>query len=231
MRATIEFLEKGFDKFNKEIFDNELPIPTMRISSARSFVGQFKVERTVGLMGVRKERRILSLSDRYDFDETALEDVLIHEMIHFMIHYRKIRDTSSHGKTFIRLMNEINRKYGRHITVSHRCSKEQLESDRAKVHSIVCLCTTTDGRKLACKVSQSKVFEIHRAFMNWDLIEKEEWFWVYGHYFNRFRKVLTPRLFAVDEEGIGIIESGTRLEFVEVSGGRTILRPAGPILR
>lgn len=232
MRATIEFLEKGFHRFNREIFRNELPLPQMRISSARSFVGQFKVERESSFVGLRKkETHYLTLSNVYDLEEKILEDVLIHEMIHFLIHFRKIRDTSSHGKNFRFLMNEINSKFGRNITVSHRCTKEQLESDQAKAHSIVCLCTMTDGRKLCCRVSQSKVFEIHRAFQEWDKVAEEEWFWVYGSYFNRYRRVLTPRLFSVDSEGIGIIESGTKLEFAEVSGGRMILRPAGPTLR
>lgn len=232
MRATIEFLEKGFHRFNREIFRNELPLPQMRISSARSFVGQFKVERESSFVGLRKKETLyLTLSNVYDLEEKILEDVLIHEMIHFLIHFRKIRDTSSHGKNFRFLMNEINSKFGRNITVSHRCTKEQLESDQAKAHSIVCLCTMTDGRKLCCRVSQSKVFEIHRAFQEWDKVAEEEWFWVYGSYFNRYRRVLTPRLFSVDSEGIGIIESGTKLEFAEVSGGRMILRPAGPTLR
>ena len=231
MRANIEFLEKGFDRFNHEIFNDELPVPTMRISSARSFVGQFKTERPVGFSIRRKVSYCLTLSNRYELEERILEDVLIHEMIHFLISIRKIHDTSSHGKNFRMLMNEINRRYGRNITVSHKCSKEQLESDREKTHSIVCLCTMTDGRKLACRVSQSKIFEIHRAFMDWDKVAREEWFWVYGSYFNRFRKVLTPRLFSVDNEGLSMIESGTRLEFAEVSGGRTILRPAGATLR
>lgn len=232
MRATIEFLENGFQRFNKEIFGNELPKPNMRITSARSFVGQFKTERVTVFAGLRrKETHYLTLSNIYDLEERILEDVLIHEMIHFLIHFRKIRDTSSHGKNFRFLMNEINRKFGRNITVSHRCTKEQLESDQAKAHSIVCLCTMTDGRKLCCRVSQSKIFEIHRAFQEWDKVEKEEWFWVYGSYFNRYRRVLTPRLFSVDNEGLEVIESGTRLEFVEESGGRMILRPARPTLR
>ncbi len=231
MRATLDFLENRFELYNRDIFRNGLPRPLMHISSARSFMGQFKVERQRRILGKTKETYHLTLSDRYDMEESTLEDVVIHEMIHFLIHYKKIKDTSSHGMHFRELMNEINKRFGRHITVSHRCTKKELESDDAKAHSIVCLCTMTDGRKLVCRVSQSKVFEIHRAFQEWDKVAKEEWYWVYGSYFNRYRRVLTPRLFSVDSEGLGVIGSGTRLEFVEVSGGSTILRPAGRIER
>ena len=231
MKASIEFLDNRFAKFNRDIFNNTLPLPLMHISSARTYMGQFKVERSGSLIGKRRETYHLTLSDRYDLEESILEDVVIHEMIHFLIHHKKIRDSSSHGPYFRSLMKEINKRFGRHITVSHRCTNEQLESDNAKAHSIVCLCTMSDGRKLVCRVSQSKVFDIHRAFQDWDKVEREEWFWVYGSYFNRYRKVLTPRLFAVDDKGLEAIESGTRLEFAEVSGGRMILRPVKPTLR
>ncbi len=231
MRATLDFLENRYYIYNRDIFHNELPRPQMHISSARSFMGQFKVERQHRILGKSQESYHLTLSDRYDLEESTLEDVVIHEMIHFLIHYKKIKDTSSHGMYFRNLMNEINKRFGRHITVSHRCTKKELESDDAKAHSIVCLCTMIDGRQLVCRVSQSKVFEIHHAFQEWDKVAKEEWYWVYGSYFNRYRRVLTPRLFSVDDEGLGVIGSGTRLEFVEVSGGSTILRPAGRIER
>lgn len=231
MRATIDFLENSFHRFNRDIFRNSLPTPIFHISQARSFMGQFKVERQASLLSKAKETYHLTLSSLYDLEEATLEDVVIHEMIHYLIHYKKIKDTSSHGHHFRELMADINRRFGRHISVSHRCSKQELESDAAKAHSIVCLCTMTDGRKLVCRVSQSKVFDIHRAFQEWDKVEQEEWYWVYGSYFNRYRRVLTPRLFSVDKEGLDNIASGTLLEFVEVSGGRTILRPAGRMER
>lgn len=230
MRATLHFLEVSFDRFNDSIFSGRLPRPLMHVSSARSFMGQFKVERHTARI-IKDEIYHLTLSDRYELEENVLEDIVIHEMIHFFIHYSGIKDSSSHGPQFRKMMNEINRRFGRHITVSHRCSKKELESDDAKGHSIVCLCTMSDGRRLVCRVSQSKVFEIHRAFQEWDKVVGEEWYWVYGSYFNRYRRVLTPRLFSVDKEGLEVIESGTRLEFAEVSGGRIILRPAGRSLR
>lgn len=230
MKATLEFLENRFERFNRDIFNGQLPRPSMHISPARSFMGQFKAERHTSLLR-KSETYHLTLSNRYDLEERTLEDVVIHEMIHFLIHYRRIKDLTSHGPQFRKLMNEVNLRFGRHITVSHRCSKKELESDSAKSHSIVCLCTMTDGRRLVCRVSQSKVFEIHRAFQEWDKVAEEKWYWVYGSYFNRYRRVLTPRLFSVDDEGLRVIESGTRLEFSEVSGGRMTLRPAGRITR
>lgn len=227
MKAEIGFLEERFGMFNHTIFADRLPVPEFHISGARTFVGQFRCERSGAGLFRRKETYHLSLSNRYDLPEDVLEDVVIHEMIHFLIHYSRQRDTSSHGKIFRKLMTDINRRHGRHITVSHRCTPEQLASDDAKAHSIVCLCTMADGRRLVARVSQSKVFEIHKAFSEWNLVAKQEWYWVYGSYFNRYRRVLSAKLFPVDAEGLAVIESGTRLEFAVESDGRTVLRAAG----
>lgn len=227
MKAKISFLEESFRIFNHTIFADRLPVPEFHISGARTFVGQFRCERSgYGLLR-RNEKFHLTLSNRYDLPEDVLEDIVIHEMIHFLIHYSRLKDTSSHGAVFRKLMSEINHTHGRHITVSHRCTSEQLASDDAKAHSIVCLCKMTDGRQLVARVSQSKVFEIHRAFSEWNLVESQEWYWVYGSYFNRYRRILCPKLFPVDGEGLKVIESGTRLEFAVESDGRTVLRAAG----
>lgn len=198
-------------------------MPQMHISSAKSFMGQFRAEKHG--FGGRNVTYHLTLSSRYDLSETELEDIVIHEMIHFYISHAGLHDSSSHGQIFRRMMNEINRRFNRHITVSHRCTQQQLDSDQTKAHSIVCLCTMTDGRRLFCKVSQSKVFEIHRAFSHWDKVSCQEWYWVYGSFFNRFRRVQTPKLYVIDEEGIAKIKEGTQLEFTTHADGRLTLQP------
>lgn len=228
MKATLSFLKEKFDQYNRLIFGGTLPTPKFHISHAGSYIGQFKAERHP--RDKHRETLHITLSDRYDIPEVQLEDIVIHEMIHFHIHHAKLRDTSGHGSIFRRLMNDINTRHSRHITISHRCSKEEYESDTSKSHSIICLCTMTDGRKLICKASQSRIFDLHKAFQQWDKVEKDEWFWVYGSYFNRYRRVLSPSLFEVDDEGLCLIESSTRLEFSVESDGRIVLRRAGPTL-
>lgn len=229
MKANLSFLKETFEKYNQLIFGGTLPTPEFHISNAGSFMGQFEVKRHNHHRSEKTHHLILS--GRYDISEKQLEDIVIHEMIHFHIHHTGLRDTSSHGRIFRNLMNNINTRHGRHITISHKCSKEEYESDTSKSHSIICLCTMTDGRKLICKASQSKIFELHKAFQEWEKLVNDEWFWVYGSYFNRYRRVLTPRLFEVDKEGLRLIESSTRLEFATESDGRMIVRRAGPIRR
>ncbi len=224
MKADLQFLSERFDRFNSLIFKNPLPRPMMHITEAKSFIGQFKMERHPrgGAGGCIYH---ISLSSRYDLPEEVLEDTVIHEMIHFLIHHNGIRDTSSHGKVFRQIMNDINSRFNRHVTVSHRCTSGQLDSDTRNSHSIVCLCVMTDGRHLVCKVTQSKVFEIYRAFCNWDKVASQEWYWVFGSYFNRYRKVVTPKLFSVDEEGLSQVRSGVALHFTKQPDGRLTLNP------
>lgn len=224
MKANLEFLKDRFHRFNHEIFINPLPVPEFHITNARTFVGQFRYERTGSILK-RTETRHLSLSACYDLPERVLEDIVIHEMIHYHIHHHNIHDASSHGPAFRSLMKEINRRFGRNVTVSHKCTKEQLDSDDSKTHSIVCLCTMRDGRRLVCRAAQSRVFEIHRGLENWPEVISEEWYWVYGSYFNRYRRVQTVKLYAVDDEGLDIIKAGTRLEFSIGPGGEMVLRP------
>lgn len=224
MKANLQFLSDSFVRFNKMLFKEPLPTPQMHISSAKSFMGQFRAEKN-GFAG-KSVTYHLTLSNRYDIPEEELEDIVIHEMIHFYICHSKVRDTSSHGEAFRHIMNVINKRFNRHITVSHRCTPQQLDSDKNLAHSIVCLCSMTDGRQLFCKVAQSKVFEIHRAFCDWDKVTHQEWYWVFGSYFNRFRRVQTPKLFQIDDEGIAKIQEGTLLEFKALSDGRLTLQPA-----
>lgn len=224
MKASLQFLNERFDRFNHTIFKAPLPRPIMHISGAKSFLGQFKAERSGCAASVMTYH--LTLSDRYDLPEDVLEDTVIHEMIHFKIHHAGLCDTSTHGRIFRRIMNEINSRFGRHITVSHRCTPDQLDSDNANVHSIVCVCTMTDGRQLIAKVAQTKVFELHRVFGESDRVARQEWYWVYGSYFNRFRKVMTPKLFACDPEGLKLVREGTLLEFTGLPDGRIRLQPA-----
>lgn len=217
MRASLTFLSEKFDLFNKMIFKKPLPRPMMHISSARSFLGQFKTE----LHGdaAKKKTYHLTLSNRYDLPETELEDIVIHEMIHYHISYNNLRDTSSHGRLFQKLMNEINTRFGRHISVSHRCTKEQLDSDKVESRSIVCLCMMKDGRKLLCKPANSRIFSVHRTIKECDDIESEEWYSVCDSYFNRFRKTLTPKFYKADETCISKIRAGKKLVFTKSRNG------------
>ena len=55
----------------------------------------------------------LNFSKLYEMDKQKLEDVVIHEMIHYYIHYHQIQDSSAHGAVFRKMMNDINTRFQR----------------------------------------------------------------------------------------------------------------------
>ena len=72
----------------------------------------------------------------------------IHEMIHYYIHFNGIKDTSAHGKVFRQMMNDINQRFGRNITITHKSTpeqKQQLANSRKSWH-VVAVVKFHDGR-------------------------------------------------------------------------------------
>lgn len=67
------------------------------------------------------------MNTRIELSEDEIEDTIIHEMIHYYIGYNQLEDTSAHGAIFQQVMNAINEKYGRHLSISHKSSKSQKE--------------------------------------------------------------------------------------------------------
>lgn len=150
MIATLDFLEKRFETFNTLCFDGALPPVPIRLSRA---------VRTLGACTYRKRRRlfgpteyegfVLRISTRYDLPEAELEDILLHEMIHYELLVNRRKDTSAHGRLFRARMKEINERFGRHITVSHRASSLPPASETAAAPTLrmVARVRLKDGRE------------------------------------------------------------------------------------
>ena len=121
MIATQAFLDSRFETFNTLCFGGALPPVPLKLGRA---------VRTLGACTYRKKRHLfgrmeyygftLRISTRYDLPEAELEDILLHEMIHYEILVNQRRDTSAHGRLFRARMKEINEGFGRHIRISSR---------------------------------------------------------------------------------------------------------------
>lgn len=104
MELTIKYLTDKFEVYNMLYFNNLLPIPKFKITSARHTLGQYKYN------GLALYSHTICVTDYYnrptekDYDQT-----LIHEMIHYFIKYMKIEDTSSHGRIFKQQCKRINK--------------------------------------------------------------------------------------------------------------------------
>ena len=121
MIATLPFLEKRFETFNHACFGGALPPVPLKLSRAVRSLGSCTYKKRRHLFGKMEFYDFcIHVSTRFDLPEEELEDILLHEMIHYEILVNQRQDTSAHGRLFRARMVEINQAYGRHISVSHR---------------------------------------------------------------------------------------------------------------
>ena len=149
MIPTIEYVQQKFREFNVTMFDGRLPEPPISITNAKTYLG---------VCAFRKHRKWhgrleysdfkIRISRRFDLPQNEIDDTIIHEMIHYYIGLFSPADMPGHSPLFRKMMADINERFGRHISVSHRLSKEQQEQaidNRPKKH-VVASVVLKDGR-------------------------------------------------------------------------------------
>lgn len=98
---TVVELQNLFNKFNSCYFNNELPVITIKLCSAKSYAGIFILPR-----GTKKPAHI-KISTFYDYPNIEIENTLIHEMVHLWQYINNYKD--SHGESFKKKAIEINK--------------------------------------------------------------------------------------------------------------------------
>ena len=200
MTPTVEYLEERFDTFNRMCFDGALPRIPIKLSRARTFVGRLIYRPVRDWRGrvVRREDFVLRISTYFDLPEAEIEDTLIHEMIHYWIAWRGIKDTSSHGKEFRRIMKEINALHGRHLTISHKSTPEEQDRDTRVRDHYFCVSQLADGRTALTVAAQPCIARIRRAFRWSPTVRSQTWYHSRDPWFNRYPHCRSPKIFPVD---------------------------------
>ncbi len=178
------------------------PLP-VHISRARTFLGavQYKKKRMPDGRWHYSEF-VFKISSLIDRPQETVDDTILHEMIHYHILSSQLQDTSPHGRLFMRKMNEINRKFNRHITVSHHSTREEHDLDDQKRQHLVCLMHLRDGRRGILMAARTRLFEL------WDKVAREhsvtewKWFSTTDAWFNRFPRSQTLRFYTPPYEEI-----------------------------
>ena len=120
------------------MFAGKLPMLPIKLSDAKTFLGVCTYKKRIGKDGkVEKYDFALRVNTRIELSEDEIEDTIIHEMIHYYIGYNQLEDTSAHGAIFQQVMNAINEKYGRHLSISHKSSKILLKYFLKTVKEII----------------------------------------------------------------------------------------------
>lgn len=191
MIPTIPYIQQKFGEFNRLIFNGKLPELPIELSRAKSFLGVVVYKKKRGLFGKVKNYDFrLRISTRLDLPEQEVEDTIIHEMIHYYIAYNNIRDTSTHGTIFRQMMNDINNHFGRHLTISHRSTKEQKEQlvdkkSRPHVIAVVYFHNGTAGIKVLPRIRE-RILYYRRSVMRSTEIQKVDLYFSTNPFFNRF---------------------------------------------
>ena len=140
MIPTKTYVEQKFNEFNQLMFGGKLPDIPVEMSNAKTFLGKCVYRKRRNKNGKTECYDFrLKINTRADLPEQEVEDTIIHEMIHYYIGVNQLQDTSSHGVIFKKIMNSINQRFGRNITVSYKSSpeeREQLRDKRPRYHVI-----------------------------------------------------------------------------------------------
>jgi len=199
MIATIESVSDNFNKFNSLIFNGELPPIPIKLVKAKSFLGkiEFKTKRMLGKT-VRCDNFLLKISVSFDLPEIVLEDVIIHEMIHYYIAVNKIKDSRPHGEKFRLLMNGINAKYGRNISVRHK-GLQAINQSVVRKEYVLCVSTMADGHKGITVCAKTRISEIYRNFRRSGIVSSMQWYVSDDPYFSRFPQSRSSRIYKISQ--------------------------------
>ena len=125
MTPSVEYVESKIKFFNDLVFGSCLPPIPVKLSRARTYLGrvQYRARRSLSGGVTGYSDFMMRISVMYDFPERELEDVILHEMIHYYIAWKGLKDKSAHGPLFRSYMDRINRDFGRNIRISYRIAR------------------------------------------------------------------------------------------------------------
>ena len=194
MQVTTEILKSWFNEFNRNYFGSALPEPAFAVGKARTQLGAMAYK-WKSVMGFRKYYGYtIRISNYYDAGEEQFKNVLLHEMIHYYIVFKGIKDTSSHGVVFRRMMASLNARGwaisvrtdtgGWAVAGKGRVSKERYIVLAAVLSSGKCLLTVVspgNSRRLGTVMKMSREVSSHAFYVTGD------------SFFATFPKVRSPR--------------------------------------
>lgn len=127
-------------------------------------------------------------------------------MIHYYIGYHQLRDTSAHCQLFLQMMNNINRKFGKHITVSHRSTKEQREQlqDKRSHYHVIAVVTFHDGRtgiKVLPRVLRSILYYYNNVLASRD-VKDIQLYMSNNVFFNRYPNSSALKIYFLEADAI-----------------------------
>lgn len=198
MIPTLEYIERKFNEFNAQMFEGKLnPLP-FKTTRARTFLGQVRYFREKNPDNTWHYCNFdFVISTTIDLPEQEVEDTIIHEMIHYYILSNQMQDTSPHGELFIRKMQEINVKYDRNITVSHKATNEEQDSDTEVREHLICVTHFTTGKFGITIVNKSSLFRLWEELAKFPKVDKCDWYISKDPFYNRYPRASSAKVYSI----------------------------------
>lgn len=201
MIPTIDYIERKFKEYNDLMFDGKLQLLPIKLSSARTFLGQVRCIRKKNPDGTWHYSDFqFIISNKVDYDENVVEDTIIHEMIHYWIFSNQMQDNAPHGKLFVAKMHEINRRFDRSLTVVHKTTKVEQDKDSEKRQHLICI-SRMRGNQLGITIANKS-----RLFMLWEGLPKLpkvvecNWYVSTDPFFNRYPRASSLKIYRISKD-------------------------------
>lgn len=199
MKASIEFLYNSFDKLNKLYFSDRLPPIQFKLSKSTSKLGCFKVKERRNRLGqIATQEMSIAISHMFDRTPNEIESTLVHEMIHYALFLNGIKDEPPHGSSFVKYMNQINSLGIHKIDITTHVPDEKIVPKYRRNYIIIS--HLSDGHLGITVTASSKIWEMDKAFKNWNLVESHEWWGTFDPFFSRFPRVIKPKIYPLSRE-------------------------------
>lgn len=202
MKITIDFIKNRFNTFNRTYFENTLPEPTFKLVNVRTYMGQMGRREYIRGPFRGKVEYILKINTRFEMDEAAMEDIVLHEMIHYYIMVKGIRDTSSHGRVFRQWMTLLNQRFGRHISITSPAHNGMENTNQPQKAKPVCLCHLKDGEVGIMVPAFSRIHPLENLIRRTSEIVSTHWYVTEHPYFNRFPRSRTLKVYKIDTKEV-----------------------------
>ena len=110
-------------------------------------------------------------------------------------------DTSAHGRVFRSIMDGINRKFNRNITVSARHAQPSEPDGKAQSRlTLFCAVSLANGKTGVAAVARTRIFEMWDSFAKSPDVCGAKWYASRDPFFAKFPKYRSPKVSIVPAE-------------------------------
>lgn len=201
MIPTLDYVKKKFQEYNDQMFEGKLQALPFKLSPARSFLGEIRCTRKKQPDGTwNYSDFVFIISNKIDMPQDIVDDTIIHEMIHYYIFSNQLQDNGPHGDLFKKIMQSINVRFNRNISVYHKKTKEDEENDTEKRQHLICISRMRGNSWGVTVASKAKLFTLWDAIPKLPRVVECKWYSSLDPFFNRYPRANSVKIYAISRQ-------------------------------